>query len=71
MTPDEARAIVAKKIAAEILAGFEYDWWGEYPDIGERDWCTVMDLVSTAVTPPAHAFYDAAYALLAARAEET
>lgn len=65
---EAAIEVVAQKIARDRVALLDLDW-GDYPEIGEYDWIAVVDAVAAAVPDVSYERYEAAYALLSARAQ--
>lgn len=68
MTPDEAIDVIARAVLMDLLPARGIDW-GDHPLIGEHDWARVVDRVDAIVDFRTDE-YDAAYALLAERAEK-
>ena len=66
---DRAITTVAEQAIHEATRdGGRVPEWEDYPEIGENDWQAVLDRVDRMTWAPDQAKYDAAYALLAARA---
>lgn len=70
MTPEEAIKVVARYAAAQMMAEVAENWDG-YPDIGEFDWERVVHAADELADElePDMGEYNAAYELLAGRAE--
>lgn len=66
MTPAEARGIIAARILQNAAENAD---WADYPEIGEGDWSDIVDELVRMAPAPDSEKYDAAYALLAERAE--
>ena len=62
----EAIDVVARWIIAFQALNVE---WGDYPEIGEHDWGTVIDRLDELADSPGTDEYEAAYDFLAARAD--
>lgn len=75
MNEDQALRIVAARALWQLLEtdrSYSHTDWGDYPDIGEYDWYRVLELMDE-LTPdnPTSENFDAAYTVLAARAEHS
>lgn len=68
MTPDEAIEIVASAVLANAAIDVGRDEWESYPSIGEADWAQVITRLEELVDGPSTKDFQAAYDLLAARA---
>lgn len=67
MTVERAIQVIAVQVVARAIDG--YCDWGDYPDVGEGDWDAIERAVNAMVPARAIADFDAAYALLKARAD--
>lgn len=68
-TPAETDAL--HTVAAQILANAARNSpeWEDYPDIGEHDWFAILDILNAKAPDVPAPSFQAAYALLSARAE--
>lgn len=67
MSVERAVEIIARHALAGILDPI-MDRWEDYPDVGEDDWATITERAEALLVYPSDDEYNAAYALLKARA---
>ena len=70
MTPEQAIRIIALHVITTGAEGACEDGWGNYPELGEGDWESVVQTVKEIARWPEAAEYRAAYAVLEARAND-
>lgn len=69
MSTERAIDFVAANFLSSLVSLYGGDCWDSYPDLGENDWERVLDRAAEIADDPGVAAFNAAYAVLKARAD--